>query len=229
MVQNGIIWFLVFLFSTTLHEGFHAFASYFLGDKTAFKSGQASLSPIPHIKREPVGMIVAPILSFILGGWMFGWASTPYDFLWAQKYPKKAGLMSAAGPAANLLIVLFSAALIHLGIYLDVFAKPESVNFIRIVSAETGIYITLAKFLSIAFSLNLILFIFNLFPIPPLDGSGIITIFLKEDVARKIQIVLARPGAGLFGIILAWNLFDLVFVKVFIFALNLLYPGSHYG
>ena len=61
-----------------------------MGDDTAYRSGQVSLNPIPHIKREPFGTVVVPLLSFAAGGWMIGWASTPYNPQWAHDYPKKA-------------------------------------------------------------------------------------------------------------------------------------------
>jgi hypothetical protein len=67
---NGIQWYLVFLFSTTLHEASHAFAAMKLGDSTAYEGGQVTLDPLPHIRREPIGTVVVPIISFILGGWM---------------------------------------------------------------------------------------------------------------------------------------------------------------
>ena len=73
----GLIWFVVFLFSTTCHEGAHALVAKLGGDPTA--SGQVTLNPIPHIQREKFGMVVMPILSYLLGGYMMGWASAPYD------------------------------------------------------------------------------------------------------------------------------------------------------
>lgn len=75
----GFTWFVVFLFSTTLHEAGHAFAAYRLGDSTAYEGGQVTLNPWPHIRREPVGMILVPLITFATRGWMIGWASAPYD------------------------------------------------------------------------------------------------------------------------------------------------------
>ena len=75
----GIAWYFIFVFSTTLHEAAHAFLAYKLGDRTAYLGGQLSLNPIPHIRREPIGMVIIPIITFVLGGWMIGWASVPFD------------------------------------------------------------------------------------------------------------------------------------------------------
>ena len=75
----GLGWYVVFVFSVTCHEAAHAFAAMKLGDKTAYHGGQVTLDPTPHVRRSPFGMVVVPILSFLLGGWMIGWASAPYD------------------------------------------------------------------------------------------------------------------------------------------------------
>jgi len=83
----GTAWYLAFLFSTTLHEASHALVALKLGDDTAHRGGQVTLDPIPHIQREPVGMVVVPIVSYLLGGWMIGWASAPYDPEWAGRNP----------------------------------------------------------------------------------------------------------------------------------------------
>jgi hypothetical protein len=80
----GLLWYVVFLLSTTCHEAAHALVAKRGGDLTAFHGGQVTLEPWPHIRREPFGMILVPILSFLTGGWMVGWASAPYDPFWSQ-------------------------------------------------------------------------------------------------------------------------------------------------
>ena len=75
---QGLIWYVVFLFSTTCHEASHSLAAKLGGDLTAFHGGQVTLNPVPHVRREPFGMVLVPLLSFVLGGWMIGWASAPY-------------------------------------------------------------------------------------------------------------------------------------------------------
>src|SRR5437763_13725039 len=81
----GVMWYVVFLLSTTCHEAAHAWAASLGGDLTAFHGGQVSLDPLPHIRREPFGMVVFPILTYIASQWMMGWASAPYDPYWAQR------------------------------------------------------------------------------------------------------------------------------------------------
>jgi len=115
-LATGFLWFLAFLFSTTVHEAMHALVALRGGDPTAYHGGQVSLSPVPHIRREPIGMLVVPLLTALTQGWAIGWASTPYDTRWATRYPKRAALMAAAGPAGNLSIAFVALALIKVGL-----------------------------------------------------------------------------------------------------------------
>src|SRR6188472_3904069 len=117
---SGLIYYVVFLLSATVHEAAHALAAKLGGDLTAFHGGQVSLDPLPHIRREPFGMVLFPILSYLTGGWMMGWASAPYDPYWAQRHPRRAAWMSLAGPAANFTLVVLAALLIHAGIGMGV-------------------------------------------------------------------------------------------------------------
>jgi hypothetical protein len=119
-VLLGITWYVVFLLSTTCHEAAHALAAKLGGDLTAFHGGQVTLDPIPHIRREPFGMVVFPILSYFLGGWMMGWASAPYDPFWAQRHPHRAAWMSLAGPGANFTLTILAALSIHAGLWMGV-------------------------------------------------------------------------------------------------------------
>ena len=227
--SDSIIWYLVFLFSTTVHEAAHAFSAYKMGDSTAYNEGQVSLDPFPHIKREPIGMVVVPMITFIIGGWMIGWASTPYNYDWAYKYPKKSAAMSAAGPISNFILLLFSALVIHIGIWLGFFYSPETVNVSTIVASyDIGIFPTLAKIFSVLFSLNLILFIFNLIPVPPLDGSGILPLYLSDEKGRKYMDIVQNSTLAFAGIFIAWKIFDLIHWEMFLVFINILYPGSNF-
>src|SRR5437660_25605 len=121
----GLLRYVVFLFSTTCHEAAHALAAKIGGDPTAALGGQVSLNPIPHIRREPFGMVVVPALSLLTGGFMLGWASAPFDPLWRQRYPRRAAWMALAGPAANFTLVLLSILLIRIGIFTGYFDAPS--------------------------------------------------------------------------------------------------------
>jgi len=227
----GLTWFVVFIFSTTLHEAGHALAAWKLGDSTAYEGGQVSLNPLPHIQREPIGMVLVPLVSFAVnhGKWMMGWASAPYDPLWAHRYPKRAALMAAAGPAANLLLVIVSGLLIRVGTWTGVFYAPDRANFATVTAAVPGTWATGAVTpLSILFSLNLILFAFNLIPFPPLDGSAILPALISDNAARRFHEVLRQPMFSMLGLLAAWQLFPLISSPLQVLALNLLYPGAGY-
>lgn len=208
-------WYLVFLFSLVAHEASHALAAWKLGDSTAYDGGQVTLDPTPHIKREPFGTVVVPLIAFVSQGWMIGWASAPYNRAWARLYPKRAALMALAGPSANLLIVIIAFGLMKAGLAADLFTTPLSVSLQKVVVAtEPNWSYAAAQILSIAFSLNLILFLFNLVPLPPLDGSSIIKLVLPDGVQARYDDLVSHPAAAWGGIIAAWWLFPIVGVPI---------------
>lgn len=226
-LATGLVYYVVFLFSTTLHEAAHAWAAKRGGDVTAYLGGQVSLDPMPHIRREPFGMVILPLISVIVSGWPFGYASAPYDPQWAYRYPRRAALMALAGPAANLLIVVVSAILLRLGMTAGVFHVPEVARFGDLVwSDAAGLWPSIATTLSVFFSLNLLLAVFNLLPLPPLDGSGAIPLFLDEETSRSYQAFLwSNPILGLIGILIAWRVFGFLFRPIFWGAVDLLFLG----
>jgi len=224
----AVLWYAVFIISLTFHEAAHAFTALKFGDPTAYYQGQVTLDPIPHIRRSPFGMVLVPILSFILGGWMIGWASAPYDPYWAQSNRRKAALMAMAGPAANFVLILLAALLIRIGILLGFFQAPDQVSFNHITAADPGFANGLSILLSILFSLNLVLLVFNLIPLPPLDGSSILSFFLSDRAAQRYEAMLQEPAYRIVGLIIAWNVLGYILYPVHTIALNILYPGAGY-
>src|SRR2546429_7574237 len=103
----------------------HALAALRGGDRTAYLGGQVSLSPIPHIRREPIGMLGVPLLTAFTNGWAVGWASTPYHPVRAARYPRRAPLMAAAGPTGNPLLAVLALACLRAGLPPRVFASPR--------------------------------------------------------------------------------------------------------
>ena len=197
---GAVVWYLAFVFSVTLHEAGHAWAAKLGGDLTAYEGGQVSLDPTPHIRREPFGMVVLPLLSLWMMGWPLGFASAPYDPLWADQHPKRAAWMSLAGPAANLLIVLACAAFIWTGIAMGGLEPPNQAFFTQVVaSVAGGVWQSAAFVVSVVFSLNLILLIFNLIPLPPLDGAGAIGLLLSESQARSFRAFRSNPTLAIVG------------------------------
>ena len=223
----GLIWYIVFLFSTTCHEGAHALAAKIGGDNTAFAGGQVSLNPLPHIRRELFGMVIVPILSYFLAGWMIGWASAPYDPDWQQRYPRRAAWMALAGPSANLALVILSAIGIRIGMAVQSLTLPMRPSFTHLVEAvNPGIAGFAATFLSIMFVLNLLLFTFNLLPVPPLDGSNAVTLLMPERTALGYMNWVRTGGFAFIGLILAWYAFDRIFPYVLRFGLKILFHGT---
>jgi Zn-dependent protease len=226
----GLIWYIVFLFSTTCHEGAHALVAKLGGDPTAFHGGQVTLNPLPHIRREPFGLVVVPILSYLLAHWMIGWASAPYDPSWQQRHPRRAAWMALAGPGANFSLMLLAAAAIRGGMIFGAFHAPGAASFTRITEAPAGGAAGFAAaFLSVLFVENLLLGTFNLLPVPPLDGHTGVTLLMSEQAALKFLHFTRTQSFGMVGILLAWVLYGKIFNFLFALALNLLYPGSHYG
>ena len=86
-LSSALVYYVAFLLSTTLHEAAHAWAAARGGDLTAYHGGQVSLDPIPHIRREPFGMLILPLVSALATGFPFGYASAPFDPQWALRHP----------------------------------------------------------------------------------------------------------------------------------------------
>lgn len=209
----GFIYYVVFLFSTTCHEAAHALAAKLGGDNTAELGGQVSLNPLPHIRRSPFGMVVFPLLSFfLLHGGMIGFASAPYDPNWARRHPHRAGLMALAGPATNFSLMILGALGLRVGaafnlIHWDSFRGPH--GFVAVL-------------LYVLFSLNLLLGVFNLIPVPPLDGSSAIMLFMSEDRARGYLDWIHSGTFAMPGILVSLIIFRYIFPPVENFIQSLL-------
>ena len=230
-LSQALVYFIVFIFSTTLHEAAHAWAALRGGDRTAYDGGQVSLDPLPHMRREPFGMVVLPLLSALLTGWPMGFASAPYNVNWARTHPRRAAWMALAGPGANLALALLAAVALRGGEMAGVFFAPESVRFGDLAGSDAGAtWFAVGRLLSVVFSMNMLLMLFNLLPFPPLDGSAAITLFMDRGTTSKYQeFIWSTPAIGFLGIFIAWQLFDFAFQPVFFFAVNLIYAGASYG
>jgi Zn-dependent protease len=224
---DGLLWYIVFLYSTVFHEAAHAWAAWRLGDDTAYRGGQVTLDPLPHIRREPFGMVLVPLISFFSGGWMLGWASAPYDPRWALQYPRRSATMALAGPAANLCLVLAAALLLRVGVEWHVWEEPYAISPAHLAEAlDSGLWPWLAKLLSIIFSLNLLLAVFNLLPLPSLDGSSLPLLFLNGAAAQRYLAFLWNPALRMIGLLIAWQGFRFIFEPIRRIALHALYPGA---
>jgi Zn-dependent protease len=225
----GLIWFLAFLFSTTVHEAMHALAAWRLGDPTAYHGGQVTLNPAPHVAREPIGMVVLPLLTSLTQGWAIGWASCPYDPYWAQRYPGRAAIMAAAGPAGNLLIAIAAFAIIRGGLAFGWFMAPAHVNFDSIVEMANGGPTFVTTLLSVFLVMNVFLFAFNLLPLPPLDGSAVLNGILPERHASSLREFQSNSMMSMIGLIVAWRVFPMITGPLFTVLLRIVHPFDSYS
>ena len=221
----GFLEYVIFLFSTTCHEAAHGLAAKWGGDTTALEAGQVSLNPLPHIRRELFGMVILPLLGIVSGTGLIGYASTPYDPKWSQQHPKRAAWMSLAGPVTNFTLAIIAGVLMRIGLATGLFVRAES-SFTHIVNAtsESGVMGGIAAVLSVMFYLNILLGAFNLIPVPPLDGYGILGLFTTEQGALKLQEWRFKMGSmAIIGIVVAWQVFDRVFDPLLGFSLRMLF------
>ena len=193
LLALGFIWYVAFLFSTTCHEAAHALAAKIGGDDTAFAGGQVSLNPIPHIQREPWGMVVIPILSLIINGSIIGWASAPYNPEWERRHPRRAAWMALAGPATNYTLMLIAAVALRLGWSQGWLHDDPLTGKPGFASSVLGAF----------FSLNLPLGTFNLLPVPPLDGSTAVMLFMGETRSQRYLDWLRGNSYAMVGLLLA--------------------------
>ena len=222
----------MFLFSTTVHEAAHAWAALRGGDATAYLGGQVSLSPIPHIRREPIVMVLVPLVTAVANGWAMGWASAPYYLAWADRYPRRAAWMAAAGPAGNFALALLAWLLLRAGLTLGYFVAPHHIEWKHLVSPAVnvpgGVAAFLAQGLSVLLAENVILGAFNLIPLPPLDGSGAIGLILPESTAAKLRHLAREPQLSFVGLLAAWVVFPKLTGPLFSFLIAILHPGVAY-
>jgi Zn-dependent protease len=175
-IAEFFLYMVVFLFSLSLHEAAHAWTAERFGDSTGRYLGRVTLNPIPHI--DVVGTLIFPAIGFFTGGVMFGWAKpVPWDPRNVKDRRKADIWISAAGPISNVLamigfIVVYKIFRLYLASGSDLLGS----------SAEP-----LFTMLGIGVQLNVILAVFNMLPIPPLDGSWILPHFLPHSLARAYE------------------------------------------
>jgi Zn-dependent protease len=226
---TAFVWFASFLFSTTVHEAMHAFAAWRLGDPTAYHGGQVSLSPVPHVAREPLGMLVLPLITSFTQGWAIGWASAPYDPDWAARYPKRAAVMAAAGPFGNFLIAIAAFAILRAGLASGWFAPPERVSFESLVELAGSGASFITTLLSVLLVQNVFLGVFNLLPLPPLDGASVLRGFTSGRAAAVLDGLATNPMFSIVGLVVAWRVFPMVAGRLFFVVLAALHPDVTYG
>ncbi len=171
LIQKIVVWALPVIFAITLHEVAHGWAAKYLGDRTAEMMGRLTLNPVRHI--DPIGTIAMPLLLLLVSPFVFGWAK-PVPVTWENlRNPKRdMALVAIAGPAANLAMVLFWVLVIKLAGLFEGALPASGVEFLYLMGAA-GIII------------NIVLMVLNMIPIPPLDGSRVVSSMLPGAWANS--------------------------------------------
>ncbi len=171
LVQRIAVWILPVVFAITVHEVAHGWVAKKFGDNTASNLGRLTLNPIKHI--DLVGTIIIPGLLLIsFSGFIFGWAKpVPVDLRNFKRPRRDMAIVALAGPVSNLLMAIGWALLIRLGITLQI----EEITIPLIYTGIAGI------------TINLVLALINLLPIPPLDGSRILSGMLPHRLAWQFN------------------------------------------
>ena len=186
----------VLLFSLTIHETAHAVTADWYGDPTARRLGRISLNPLVHL--DPVGSLLLPVLGFLFAGFVIGWAKpVPVNPANLKNHRRDFLVIAAAGPASNIVLAIGASVLLG--------AVPGGVG------ASEGIPGALATFGFYALQLNLLLAVFNMLPIPPLDGGNVLAGLLPEPLATQYDRLIRPVG---FLIVLALVYTDTLYMLI---------------
>lgn len=168
MISNATTWIIPVIFAVTLHEAAHGFVALQLGDDTALRAGRVSFNPLRHV--DPFGTILLPALLLMTSGFMFGYAK-PVPVNFGRLRPQRLGmvLVALAGPGTNVLLAIISALL-----------------FYGTALAPAAVQQWLGLNLVHSIRLNAVLCIFNLLPLPPLDGGRILVAVLPRPLALAV-------------------------------------------
>ena len=170
LIQQILIYAIPILFAITVHEVAHGWVASKFGDQTARLMGRLTLNPIKHI--DPMGTVILPVILLILHAPIFGWAKpVPVDWRNLRNPKKDMAWVAAAGPGANLLMLILWALLAKCIVLLG--------------APATGLWGALGQMALAGIMINSVLMILNLFPVPPLDGSRVLTALLPPVLAYK--------------------------------------------
>ncbi|MBS1790471.1 MAG: site-2 protease family protein [Acidobacteria bacterium] len=229
-IGDLILYFVAFILSLSIHEAAHATTSYWFGDDTARLQGRISLNPMAHI--DPIGTLAIPLLGFltVASGLppLIGWAK-PVDvnpLRWRNK--ELANIMvSAAGPISNLILALICfivlKTMLLMGTVVPGFGQAGRFNLVMpIFEQSSGWLLPICTFLSVMLLLNVSLAVFNLIPIPPLDGSHVLETFLPESFRPLYDQI--KPYSFFILIGLLWlGVMSYIFTPVMVTVIKTLY------
>ena len=182
--------FIVLLFSLTVHEMAHAWTADRLGDPTARLLGRVSLNPIVHA--DLIGTVVFPLISMVSGAMLIGWAKpVPVNLRYLHHPRRDYMLVAAAGPVSNLVLAVFAAILLAI-----VPVSPQTMG-------ESNVSVPIATLLTRLVNLNVLLAVFNMLPIPPLDGGNVLAGLLPPNFAELFNKIRPYGFVLLYALILS--------------------------
>ena len=182
--------FIVLLFSLTVHEMAHAWTADRFGDPTARLLGRVSLNPIVHA--DLIGTVIFPLVSLLSGAMLIGWAKpVPVNLRFLRHPRRDYMLVAAAGPVSNLMLAVFAAILLAI-----VPISPQTLG-------ESNVSVPIATFLSRLVYLNVLLAVFNMLPIPPLDGGNVLAGLLPPNLSAQFNKVRPYGFVLLYALILS--------------------------
>jgi len=193
MSLNAVVIFfeiVVLILAFSIHECAHAWTANRLGDPTAMMLGRVTLNPLKHL--DPLGSVLFPLISLVYGGFLIGWAKpAPVTGRNFKNYRRDDILVTLAGPASNLLSATIALILLivikHIvpaGVTSIATAMAITMHIPGVATEGLPAIFPIALFLYLVLFINLLLFVFNLIPLPPLDGSHILRHFLPYKVAQ---------------------------------------------
>ena len=187
LIQKIAVWALPVIFAITVHEFAHGWVASKFGDQSAKMLGRLTLNPIKHI--DPIGTILVPIVLLTFTGFVFGWAKpVPVNANNFKSPRRDMAWVAIAGPVSNFLMAIAWAVILKIGLLLQ--ASSPDIGLFLIYSGVAGV------------SINLILGILNLLPIPPLDGSHIASAFLSKRLAWQFNRIAPYGFFILIGLML---------------------------
>jgi len=184
--------FAVLLFSLTVHEMAHAWTADRLGDSTARLLGRVSLNPLVHA--DPIGTVLFPLVALLTsaGGWLIGWAKPVPVLTRALRHPRRDYiLVAAAGPASNLVIAFAAATVLA-----TLTISPQ-------ISGQANVSVPVARILSELIRMNVLLAVFNMIPIPPLDGGNVLAGLLPPSLGAAFNTLRPYGFLLLYALILS--------------------------
>jgi Zn-dependent protease len=192
----------VLVLAFSVHESAHAYVAMRLGDPTAYMLGRVTLNPLKHL--DPLGSVIFPLISLVYGGWLIGWAKPcPVTTRNFRNIKRDDILTSMAGPASNLLTATVALILLVVLKHAGGGSAIQAAVWMAQRAPDVDTSFTLfpiAMLLYYMVTINLLLFVFNLIPVPPLDGSHVLRQFLPYNIAR------AYDQIGMYGLLILFLL-----------------------